>query len=419
VTITGTPRVGSQLVVDVTFTGAVVNPVLAFQWQRYAGNNVWVDISGARSQTYVPTSADANGFVRVAVSGTGASVSMTQRVSGWVQIQAPLVGLAGNQVIECFERRGYADVSSSTTTTIECVSANNAQRPVWLFVHITENIYAIRNETTGRYMTDAGMFVSHAARISGTGLNYDNRQRWNLVAENSGSFRIRSVSSPSLYITENAHTGLNTPTLMLSMLNTSHNRQRWWIGPIWHSDEDEVGFWRERINIQTQTLGTQPDGFNFAQRMTTARDAWGIQLGITFSDVNDSTDANIRAYGGSRIDFLQAVRIPFDFSVAGVAFVFESGVEEVDTIQAGGITRTVERFIGIGDNANIIAVFSGNNNFATMTAIHELGHALGYFGHSPNSNDVMRATAPLFFPNETLNPAELEHLRQIYRTFRN
>jgi len=96
-------------------------------------------------------------------------------------------------------------------------------------------------------------------------------------------------------------------------------------------------------------------------------------------------------------------------------------VESAGTIQAGGIYRPVFRFTGSGDTGLIITVFTGstrNINFATMTAIHELGHALGYYGHSPNSNDVMAATPPLFSPPETLNPAELEHLRQIYRRFR-
>lgn len=72
---------------------------------------------------------------------------------------------------------------------------------------------------------------------------------------------------------------------------------------------------------------------------------------------------------------------------------------------SGGLTS-------IGDSRNI--------DFATMTAMHELGHALGYMGHSPNSNDVMRGNIPVTMrnPNETLNPAEREHLRQVYRNFR-
>jgi len=423
VTIAGTPRVGSQLVVEVTFTGEVANPVLAFQWQRYAGNNVWVDISGARSQTYVPTSADANGFVRVVVSGTGTNVSTTQRISAWVRIQEPLVGLAGNQVIECFDRRGYLNVGSLTTTTIECVGANNAQRPIWVFVHIAENIYAIRNETTGRYMTDTGVFVSHEARLSGAGLNYDNRQRWNLVAQNDGSFRIRSVSSPVLYIMEIAHTGLNTPLLMLSMLNTSHNRQRWWIGPIWHSvDSSVVGFWSGRIDIYTseRDLG-QPDGFDFSTMMAEARNAWSGALGVPFNTVSTAADANIRAYGGDRraIQAYLERRPPFP-DIAGVAI--PGAHEIVETIYAGGRDRTVARFTGRGDDAYIMVVFSGSiinpMDRARTATMHELGHVLGYWGHSPNSNDVMYGVERILFTNTVLNPAEIEHLRQIYRMFR-
>jgi len=131
--------------------------------------------------------------------------------------------------------------------------------------------------------------------------------------------------------------------------------------------------------------------------------------------------ANIRAYGGDRHSILQTTGV-WEPDLAGVASIPGRGLggrESVGTIQAGGITRIVDRFSGTGGGANILVTFTGNNSMATMVTMHELGHVLGYWGHSPNSNDVMRATLPLFSPNETLNPAEIEHLRQIYRTFRN
>ena len=105
-----------------------------------------------------------------------------------------------------------------------------------------------------------------------------------------------------------------------------------------------------------------------------------------------------------------------DFSGGEFGVTRYSGVLH-DTIQAGGATREVIRFTGQGATANIMAVFTGNNRFATMTTLHELGHALGYLGHSPNPNDVMRDGVPSA-PIESLRPSEIEHLRQINRRFR-
>jgi len=210
----------------------------------------------------------------------------------------------------------------------------------------------------------------------------------------------------------------------------------WWIGYIWHIDNsddhrDWFGFWDGSINLRVTPVGVQADGFDFSGRMTTARNAWSSALGITINNATDAATANIRAYGGHRDEIQDHLRRTAPFTDRyGTTLLYapiDGGV--VGTIQAGGVSRNVFRLRGTGSNANIIAVFSDsgswltfdsrNINFATMAAMHELGHALGYFGHSPNSNDVMRGNIPLLAtPNETLNPAEIEHLRQIYQRFR-
>ena|GEM_PF-4564728 len=429
-TISGTPRVGSVLTANVSFTGTVQSPVLTFQWQRYAGSGVWRDISGVRGrgQSFTPTEADANEFIRVVVGGTGVNVTTAQSISPWVRIQRQVTGI---QVIECFGRNGYVDVfGSETATTVQCVGSRSVRRPIWEFVHITGDIYAIRNETTGRYLTETNGNLRHEARISGSGINYNNRQRWHLIGENGGWFRIRSVSSPSMYITEGAHILGNNPNLSLSALNTGNNRQRWWIGHIWHTDgraaceitgEEWAGFWRGPINIQSRTIGEQQPGFNFRARMDFARNVWAVPLDITFIDVYNGDEiapnAHIRAYGGTRFEIWRETGWDVvNPTLLGIAD-FGSRVF-VGTIHAGGADRRIYRFVGTGSRSNIMAVFSGNNERATMAAIHELGHALGYWAHSPTPDNTMyRGTTSSNNHNE-LRPAEIEHLRQIYRMFR-
>ena len=348
-----------------------------------------------------------------------------------------LTQLRGTRVIECFGRFGYVDVyRNATTTTIENVGGGSARRPIWNFVHIVDNDFAIRNDTTGRYLTETNGSLRHEARISGTSLNYNNRQRWRMVAQADGSYRIRSVSSPTSYVTDGARLYWQNPVLSLATLNTSHNRQSWWIGYIWHQGtryENWVGFWcgainDGAINIRVEPIVLQPaTGFNFEQRMIAAKNARENALGITFNTVADMEDANIRAYGGDRREIAREIGLLFVRSERyGVVIPPARGFGRVTvgTIQAGGVTRDVDRLNGTGNRAMRMLVFSDDArriNFATMTAMHELGHALGYWGHSPNSNDVMTgspAWLPWGSPNENLNPAEIEHLRQIYRRFR-
>ena len=380
---------------------------------------------------------------RIQVSATvGGRTSISNRLFTVVPADAT-TQVRGPRVIECFGRNGHVDVrASATSTLIECVSPSSSSRPIWYFVHISGNDFAVRNDATGRYFTATGGNLTHEARIPGTGANYDNRQRWRLVPQTDGTYRIRSVSNPTLYVTEGVNHFLNNPNLSLATLNTNHNRQRWWIGYIWHYgrnyEDNWVAFWDGTINIRVESVlpETHPAGFNFTQRMDTARDAWGSALGITFNDVANRADANIRVYAGCRFEIEDRIEwhLPltlFEYGQASPPPEQDSsfsgrvrGREQAGTIQAGGATRDVYRFFGTGDGAAVIFVFTGSTrhtNLATFTAMHELGHALGYQGHSPNNNDIMRRTAPFFSanPNETLQPAEIEHLRQIYRTFRN
>jgi len=354
----------------------------------------------------------------------------------------------GTRVIENFGRGGYIDAFSSATT-IERVGNSNTRRPIWDFVHIVDNDFAIRNDTIGRYLTETSGNLSHEVRLSGSGIYYNNRQRWRLVAQSDGSYRIRSVSNPTLYITEGINVPFVNPNLSLASLNTSHNRQRWWIGYIWHHSSrypSWVAFWDGPIKIYTNTHfsggASAPAGFNFEQDMAVARSVWASALGVTFIDVDNPNDAHIWALGGNRLaleEFIfpprEAGGRPSGFLIGdhGSARVYSRdsvyqdpnrgfGRRNVSTIQAGGALRYVDLFYGTGAVAVQMFVYSDsarNIELSTLTAIHELGHALGSWGHSPNSDDIMSGTPPRGSNLRlTLNPAEIEHLRQIYRRFR-
>jgi len=425
-------------------TTTTVIATQSWSWSQSSGSEGWLTVTGSGAPGSQLT-------LRVLRNDTGERREATVTVrSGSLppQVldvsQAPVMAtMRGQRVIECYGRRGYVDVHGVTETLIfGGIGGAIVERPVWNFVHIEGNIFAIRNDTTGRYFTETNGDLRHESRISGSGTNYSNNQRWLISPQPNGTYRIRSVSNTTLYVTD------GMLVLTLSSQNTSNNSQLWRIGYIWHVaasyDHDPnvgnwVGFWRPGdINIMVTPIGAQPDGFNLTDRMDIARDAWVHALGISFDTVHDRTLANIRVYGGNRSEIQDRIRreVPFDFfdQLFGAASPTAGVRSPIDgyhaTIQAGGATRRVYRLVGTGANGMIMAIFtddggrrtysSRNIDFATMTAMHELGHSLGYMGHSPNSSDVMLANVPssMRTPNERLNPAEIEHLRQIYRDFR-
>ncbi|MCL2378061.1 MAG: RICIN domain-containing protein [Defluviitaleaceae bacterium] len=421
-------------------TRAVVNTNQPrWHWSQSSGSSAWLNVTGTGvpgSQLIFTASPNNSAESRAAA----VNITAGNQTRDFIIIQSPVqTQIRGTRVIENFTKTLYLDAFFSTTSTlVQCVPRHSIRRPVWDFVHIFDNDFAIRNDTTGRYLTETNGNLTHQARIPGT--HYDNRQRWRLIAQADGSYRIRSVSSPHLYITNDGIMTADFPSAVLANLNTSHNRQRWWVGYIWHIEDgtavyDVFAFWPGVVNIRTEAVGVQPAGFNFALNMANARNVWGRALDVAFSDVENMEHANIRAYGGDRYEIRIHLdrEVPFSHTLERFGtYLFQGGggMEEVGTtIQAGGAERNVLRLTGRGDNAMIIAVFSNsgsfhtfdqrNIDFARMTAMHELGHALGFMGHSPNPNDVMRGDIPPFAsPNEILNPAEIEHLRQIYRRFR-
>ncbi|MCL2393028.1 MAG: RICIN domain-containing protein, partial [Oscillospiraceae bacterium] len=341
--------------------------------------------------------------------------------------QQPVVtDISGPRVIECFNRRGYVDfLGASFVETGICGSV--ARVPIWDFVPISGsvNVFAIRNDSIGLYFTETGGNVRLAAG------NGSNNQRWVLARQSNGTYRIRSVSN-GMYM----HNGLGS----LTLANHVHTiDQQWRIEHIWHITNDGhqqnwIGFWDGAITVRTEPIPErQAAGFNFESRMTSAQTAWSNVLGVTFLPVVEN--AHIRAYGGDRVEIARLINnnIPFDPTnerYAAMTGRLRGGGEPaspIGQIIAGGATRNVFRLNdSLVDGVMRIGVFSNtgawytlnlrNIHFATMAATHELGHALGYMGHSPNLSDIMTGHIPgLASPNRTLNPAEIEHLLQVYR----
>ncbi|MCL2361611.1 MAG: matrixin family metalloprotease, partial [Defluviitaleaceae bacterium] len=349
-----------------------------------------------------------------------------------VQLPAP-VAIRGTRVIESFGRDGYVDVSGATATTIRYPSRGSASYPIWYFVHLEYNVFAIRNNTTRGYFTETGGQLSHEANLNGLGsASYNIRQRWLLIPQANGTYRIRSASADTLYVEDGVF------NVTLATRNTSDNWQSWRIGYIWHhhrnyfgADYNWVGFWPGRINIRPEALVTS-GASDFYAAVATAQSTWGAALGITslFNDVESRTDANIRVYWCTPTQFQREAGLMYlpDERYGATSITprrrgISYGREFVTTINAGGATRNVYRLVGTDNLAMIAGVWSHHGsrgvNLAPFVTTHELGHALGYIGHSPNSGDVMRRVIERWqTPDSILRPAEIEHLRQIYRRFR-
>jgi len=207
---------------------------------------------------------------------------------------------------------------------------------------------------------------------------------------------------------------------------------------IWHSSridefgieraQTNVGFWPGNVAVYTTTMGVRSQGFTFPDWVTIARLAWGGALGVPITATTNRASANIRAYGGDRglLEYASNFRpgLSTDMGWMGWALVHPENRTRESTIMIEGIDRHIYRITGL--HRIFVPEMATSNiwppaytNLGISITIHEMGHALGFFGDSQriaaNNQDVMW---PFLHGGVVLQPREIRHLRQIYDRFR-
>ena len=175
---------------------------------------------------------------------------------------------------------------------------------------------------------------------------------------------------------------------------------------VWETLNNSIGRW----NADSLTVGHQKlnnnTSFPFAGSMANGTVKWTSALNVMISIVSGITSADIPAYGGSTA---QLVSKGFSVSDNEAGRCKVTGYLEGywyfgTSAKAGNII--VASSVGIVDYSSSWGV-----NEYTCVATHELGHALGWLGHSFYPGDIMWES---FNGVTTLQTAEKLHLSQIY-----
>ncbi|MDR2404175.1 MAG: InlB B-repeat-containing protein [Spirochaetaceae bacterium] len=113
VTITGDAKVHLLLEADITSLSGS-NTAINYSWQRSdSGTGGFVDIPGAKAETYTLAMADNGKYIRVVVTRTGYAGTVTSSATAQVTLQAP-----GNKTIDIGFNYGDISISGSDGTNV-------------------------------------------------------------------------------------------------------------------------------------------------------------------------------------------------------------------------------------------------------------------------------------------------------------
>lgn len=176
----------------------------------------------------------------------------------------------------------------------------------------------------------------------------------------------------------------------------------------WNSDVDNIGKWINKsipVYVGTNSNYSSLSATNLKSYLSTALSSWSC-AGLSVSYVSQQSSAKL-SYGG--ITRAQATSQGISSEVVGVTFL--NATTQLAKLYYGAAQKRLYRI----DSASIYLIESletGTTTAARKVAVHEFGHAFGYFGHY-SSGAVMTARYANM-TSTTPNTAEKNHLKQVY-----
>ncbi len=164
-----------------------------------------------------------------------------------------------------------------------------------------------------------------------------------------------------------------------------------------------VGYWDYSPYLYTEKLDSSPT-FYFATGCNTAISSWNSALGLSMITTANINDADILVYGGNHTQ-LESKGGHLEPGVVGLT-------ESHGTYNGYYTYGSKYKMQVKMDTATIYILSNGSSSDRYKNVCtHELGHAVGFFGHSSSSSAVMYYAS---HDGYTLTTAEKAHLQQIY-----
>lgn len=176
----------------------------------------------------------------------------------------------------------------------------------------------------------------------------------------------------------------------------------------WYSNTDIISHWETPRKIYVHNLSTNDD-FDLEQYVGFAIYQWSSKAGISCNLIGTESNHSIHFYGGLE-DQLVEVGAFADCSHVNGRCHSTATVKGTYTYNGASKTGKVTTYSKIA----LVEKSNPRTDIAySKTATHELGHALGYAGHSLTKGDIMY-TSSVHNTTDALTSQDIDHLKQVY-----
>ena len=385
------------------------------------GSYASTDVASITSSGYLTALKPGKFWLRLKITGLNDRVIV-------ITVEKPF---EGNFFIQCYNRAGVWDTDTTASgEEIECQEINEKVNCLWRLEYQNNGYYAIRQDSSGYYVTSTSGAAKLGAKASGGFTNY---QLWKLIKQDDGNYKIQSKANSSYYITEeNGNHNRIDPDILVSNASAG-TRQKWYLKPltlnlIVNYDPAFATRYSSHLNILNKifngnSIGKTPESFFMNN--------YGIHLNVTINqssyqshpyvtncthknnintlcldckNIGTGTDA-FRCYMAyhhkgvrlllpdpkileeqTNVCLLYTGHKSCDFSVINNTIFHEPD----NSIR--GVSVSLRNSVAVFSHQFVSDLNTNNIDMILRTTIHELIHVLGRDGHCQNANCIMYTT---------------------------